>query len=53
MSQGFRKAMLNRLPPMEATRAPWAVSTPTGEADDEEDNEEEELADEIGELGTM
>lgn len=38
MSEEFRKAILNRLAP--PTKAPWA-----------EDDEEEELADELGELG--
>lgn len=33
---------MNRLHPMEATKAPWAVS--------EDDDEEEELADELGDL---
>lgn len=38
MSEEFRKAILNRLAP--PTKAPWA-----------EDDEEEELTDELGELG--
>lgn len=39
MSEEFRKAILNRLAP--PTKAPWA----------DDDEEEEELADELGELG--
>ena len=41
--------MMNRLPPMEATRAPWAA--PPESAENEEEEEEEELADELGDLG--
>lgn len=43
MSDEFRRSIINRLPPMEATRAPWAQ-------DSQDDNEEEELADEVGDL---
>ncbi|KAL1413723.1 Protein phosphatase methylesterase 1 [Vanrija albida] len=40
MSDEFRRSILNRLPPMAPTKAPWAT----------EDDEEEELADELGDL---
>lgn len=45
MSDEFRRSILNRLPPMAPTKAPWAT-----DGDDDEE-EEEELADSLGELG--
>lgn len=48
MSDEFRRSIINRLPPMAPTRAPWADPIP-GAGDDDE---EEELADEVGDLGS-
>lgn len=50
MSEEFRKSILNRLPAMEATRAPWA-DPPVAQVEREEDDEEEELLDELNPLG--
>lgn len=47
MSDEFRRSILNRLPPMAPTRAPWAE--PQVPADEDE---EEELADEVGDLSS-
>ncbi|WOO76535.1 Protein phosphatase methylesterase 1 [Vanrija pseudolonga] len=44
MSDEFRRSILNRLPPMAPTKAPWAT------ADDDEEDDEEELADGVGDL---
>lgn len=48
MSDTFRKAMLNRLPPMAPTRAPWAAGNVGGM---DEDQEELEEGDSMAELG--
>lgn len=51
MSDMFRKSMLNKLPQLPPTRAPWA-DEPDVEDIDEED-EENEQGDAIGELGPV
>jgi protein phosphatase methylesterase 1 len=43
MSDEFRRSILNRLPPMAPTRAPWAEPT---------DNDEEEELDDVAELAS-
>ncbi|KAI9635323.1 putative structural constituent of ribosome [Dioszegia hungarica] len=48
MSDTFRKAMLNRLPPVAPTRAPWAAGNAEGM---DEDQEELEEGDSMAELG--
>ena len=40
MSDAFRKSVLNRLPRMPPTRAPWADEPKPGEEDEEELEEE-------------
>jgi hypothetical protein len=49
MSDAFRKSILNRLPPMAPTRAPWAPATENENMD--EDEEELEGGDSMGDLG--
>ncbi|BEJ16525.1 hypothetical protein CspHIS471_0511300 [Cutaneotrichosporon sp. HIS471] len=44
MSDEFRRSILNRLPPMAPTRAPWAEPT---------DNDEEEELDQVGDFKPM
>jgi hypothetical protein len=54
MSDTFRRSLLNRLPPMPPTRAPWALAPSAGgEYDDDDDDEEEQLegGDTMSELG--
>lgn len=48
MSEEFRKSVLNRVPPLPPTRAPWAEAN---EADDEEEEEMEEGLGEMAQLG--
>lgn len=52
MSDTFRKSVLNRLPPMPPTRAPWALAPSAGgEYDDDDEEEQLEGGDTMSELG--
>lgn len=51
MSDTFRKSLLNRLPPMPPTRAPWAGSSGSDEEDEDEKQEQLEGGDTMSELG--